>query len=221
MDVTSAASVSAAADATNRGAATNSDTFDTFLKLLTTQLKNQDPLSPLDTTEFTNQLTQFSQVEQQIRTNAGLDSLLKVSQANQAVAALNYMGKQVEARSDAIQLKDGSANILYSLPEGVFSTAITIMDSKGGVLRRITGETSAGRHEYLWDGANNSGIALPDGPYSIDVTGYDANGNALPNTLFGFSGVVDQVISEGGPIYLMVGDVPVPLESVAAVRNLL
>ena len=218
MEVTSTDN-SAAVSVTNPGAATNSQTFDTFLKLLTTQLKNQDPLSPLDTTEFTNQLTQFSQVEQQIRTNAGIDSMFKLQQANQAVAALGYIGKEIETTSDAIQLKDGSAKILYSLPEGVSSTKITIMDEHGGILRQISGDTTSGRHEYLWDGASDSGFKLPDGGYRMDVTAYDADGNAMSDTLFGFSGVVDQVISEGGPIYLMIGDVSVPIGNVATVRN--
>jgi flagellar basal-body rod modification protein FlgD len=217
MEVTATANASGGAK--NPGATSFSETFDTFLKLLTTQLKYQDPLSPMDTTEFTNQLTQFSQVEQSIRTNAGLDSLIKVSQANQAVAALGYIGKEVEAHSDAIQLQDGSATILYALPKSVTSSTITIMDDTGAVVRRITGETTAGRQEFVWDGKNESGVTMPDGAYSLKVVAYDVNGNELPDTIFGFSGVVDEVISEGGPIYLMIGDVAVPIENVAAVRN--
>ena len=215
MDITPAA----ATGAPPSGAATFAQTFDTFLKLLTTQLKYQDPLSPMDTTEFTNQLTQFSQVEQAIKTNAGLDSLIAESHANQAVTALGYIGKEVEAASDAVQLKDGVAKILYSLPAGAASTTITIMDAKGAVLRRVSGEVAPGRHEFTWDGATDSGTQLPDGSYKISVAALDASGNPLDGTLFGLAGIVDQVISEGGPIFLMIGDVPVPIENVAAVRN--
>lgn len=89
--------------------------YNNFLTLLTTQLKHQDPLSPMDTTQFVQQLVQFSQVEQSITTNKKLDSLISLSGNNQAVGALGYIGKTIESNGDTGTLADGSARFTYTL----------------------------------------------------------------------------------------------------------
>ena len=85
-----------------------SGNLDTFLKLLMTQLQNQDPTSPLDTAQFTSQLVQYSSVEQQIQTNTNLNSLLQLTQGNQVVQSASLLGKKAEVASDQLALQDGA-----------------------------------------------------------------------------------------------------------------
>ena len=121
------------------------ENFDNFLRLLTTQLKYQDPLSPMDTAEFTNQLTQFSQVEQAIKTNSKLEDLLALSQMSQALSAANFIGKEVEAKSKSVSLQNGEAEIVYALPGGVSRAVLRIIDSSGRVVRAVAPDTVRAR----------------------------------------------------------------------------
>src|SRR5262245_29800369 len=93
------------------------ENFDQFLALLTTQLKNQDPLSPMDSSEFTNQLVQFAGVEQQIATNKNLESLVTLQKSSQVMGALELMGKKVEVSGTTVPLQDKSATFVYTLPK--------------------------------------------------------------------------------------------------------
>ncbi|GEO81617.1 flagellar hook assembly protein FlgD [Pararhodospirillum oryzae] len=144
--------------------------MDTFMKLLVSQLKNQDPLSPMDSTEFTNQLVQFAQVEQQINTNANIESLLGVSANNQAALAVGYLGKYVEAESTAVSLQDGKGVFCYGLKDAATSVSVSLYDSDGTRVKTFTGETTAGLHKVVWDGMDDDGEALDDGVYTISVT---------------------------------------------------
>lgn len=193
--------------------------FDTFLKLLTTQLQYQDPLSPMDTTEFTNQLTQFSQVEQAINTNTQLKSLIALQQANQSLDALGYLGRTVEAISDSLSLNGGQATILYSLPPGAAATVLTIRDGGGGLVRAISGEISQGRHEFAWDGTNNQGTVVPDGAYQVALSAFDSEGNVIEGSLTGLVGSVGEVNTESDSVVLMIGDVPVKIDDIVAIRE--
>jgi flagellar basal-body rod modification protein FlgD len=201
------------------GNASLAENFDTFLSLLTTQLQYQDPRSPMDTTEFTNQLTQFSQVEQAIKTNSQLETLIALNQANQAVGALGYLGRTVEVASSTVNLEDGEATILYALPPGAATTVVSILDADGSLVRMINGETGPGRHEYVWDGNNEQGTQVPDGVYRIAVTALDANGDVLDGTLTGTIGRVTQVNTEDQPILLMLGEVAVGVDQIVAIRE--
>ncbi len=107
------------------------ETFDQFLTLLTTQLRYQDPLSPMDSTQFTSQLVQFAMVEQSIRTNDQLETLIGMQRNNASATALGYIGHIVEVPGDVVTLEGGHAEIAYVLDENAGSTAITITDSAG------------------------------------------------------------------------------------------
>ena len=196
------------------------ENFDNFLRLLTTQLKYQDPLSPMDTAEFTNQLTQFSQVEQAIKTNSKLEDLLALSQMSQALSAANFIGKEVEAKSKSVSLQNGEAEIVYALPGGVSRAVLRIIDSSGRVVRAVDSDTNEGRHHYTWDGKDDNGVQMPaNAIYSLSIDAIGESGDRVDGTAVGIVGVIDEVVTEGGVITLMIGEVPVDFDQIVAFRN--
>ncbi len=193
--------------------------FDTFLTLLTTQLKNQDPLSPMESAEFTNQIVAFSNLEQQIAQSDKLDNLLSAEKTLQAATAVSYLGKTIEVPLSATQLTDGNANIAYILPPGADEVTVTIFDGSGGVLQTLDGHTEEGRNALSWDGKDSFGNVLPDDTYTISVGGLDDNGDPLEDISVIFSGVAEDVLTEAGETFLRVGNVAVALNDVIGVRE--
>lgn len=156
--------------------------LNTFLKILTTQLQNQDPLAATDVNQFTQQLVQFSGVEQQINTNTKLDQLLNVSNNNGVSALLNYVGKYVEAPATdgKIALQDGKTALSYSLPATARSATITITDSTGQPVATLNGSTRMGKQTVTWDGTKTTGSSKAvDGIYNMRITAVDMAGNAM------------------------------------------
>src|SRR5690348_563658 len=148
--------------------------FTTFLQLLTTQLKNQDPLSPLDTNQFTQQLVEFAQVEQQMKSNDQLSSLVSLEKSAQATTALAYVGATVVVDGSTAQLTNGTAN--WSLNVTKPSTAtITIKDSAGQNVYTGTVAVNPGTQNFTWNGRGNDGRLWPDGAYTLTATAVDAN----------------------------------------------
>lgn len=173
------------------------ENFDTFLTMLTVQLKNQDPLSPMDSTEFTNQLVQFSAVEQQIAANKNLENLISVTQTNTKAQAISYIGHTIETagtvlplqggsetETDTIALSNSSATFKYTLDSTSDSTAIRIKDHDGNVVRTLSGETSSGSHEITWDGLDASNEKVADGNYTVEVVGTKANGSTFAGKVY-------------------------------------
>lgn len=153
-----------------------SDNYDTFLVLLTAQLQNQDPLAPMDSTQFTQQLVQFSQVEQQIRTNEQLEGLVGQYQTASAGAALSYLGKDAIIEADETYLAGGSANWAYRLPATAEEMTIKVKDASGRVIYQTTSAPrTGGEHLFSWDGTKSDGTTATDGVYqiSIEATGED------------------------------------------------
>lgn len=174
--------VSAVANAASQASADRtrlSDNYDTFLVLLTSQLQNQDPLSPMDSAQFTQQLVQFSQVEQQIRTNEQLESLLSSYNAAAAGTALSYLGRSAVIASDTTNLVGGQAQWNYSLAADANDVAITVKDARGRIVRQAEGERAQGAHSFSWDGRDFYGNTLPDGVYSLSVTARDEAGESI------------------------------------------
>ncbi len=148
--------------------------FTTFLQLLTTQLKNQNPLDPLDTNQFTQQLVQFAQVEQQMKSNDQLASLVSLEKSAQATTALAYVGATVVVDGSTAQLTGGAAN--WSLNVTKPSTAtITIKNSTGQNVFTGTLAVNPGTQNYTWNGRGNDGRVWPDGAYTLTATAVDAN----------------------------------------------
>lgn len=152
-------------------AASLANNFDTFLTLLTAQLQNQDPLAPMDSTQFTEQLVQFSQVEQQIRTNQQMESLVGQFQAASASAALSYLGKDAIIEADETYLASGEANWAYVLPDGgADSVKITVRDSAGRAVYTTEDQPmTEGEHLFTWNGVKTNGETAADGVYTIEI----------------------------------------------------
>jgi flagellar basal-body rod modification protein FlgD len=156
--------------------------FNTFLNMLTTQLKHQDPLSPMDSTQFTSQLVQYSSVEQQINANSNLEKLITLQQANSTSQAISYLNQNVEISSDKIPLQDSSASYSYTLPSTAKDCKVEIKNSAGTVVYSTTGETASGRHDVTWNGKDSSDKQLDDGIYTLVVTATDNDKKALAVT---------------------------------------
>ena len=138
------------------------DNFQTFLTLLTTQLQNQNPLDPLDTNQFTQQLVQFAGVEQQLKSNDQLKSLVDLGKATQATQALIYVGNNVSVDGSTAQFKTSAT---WNLLADKDSTAtVNITNSAGNVVYTGKYTLKSGNGTFVWDGKGNDGISIPQGP---------------------------------------------------------
>lgn len=193
--------------------------FDTFLKLLTTQLQNQDPLNPTDTNQFTQQLVEFSQVEQQINTNDNLKTLINQGASQTGAYAVSYLGKSVTVTNGNAPLSNGNATWNYNLGAQAALTALTVTDANGNVVFTAPGETAAGSHEFTWNGQNSSGTQLPDGVYTLHVTAASPGGATVTSTVSS-TGVVNEVDMTSGTPRLLIGPMAISLSDVAGVSTI-
>ncbi|CUW37241.1 putative Flagellar hook capping protein flgD [Magnetospirillum sp. XM-1] len=220
-----AANTAAAATGSAAGKATLGSNFNTFLTMLTTQLKHQDPLSPMDSTQFTNQLVQFSSVEQQINANSNLEKLIKLQQSAQTSQGINYLGQTVEVSGTDLPLQDGAASLTYTLPKEARDVKIVIKDSSGKQVDSITGETAAGTHNLSWNGKDASGTQLSDGRYSISVTATATDGTSITttSTTFGRVTKVTNDATNGTTLVMGAGtkgnDISLAMDKVVSVKD--
>jgi flagellar basal-body rod modification protein FlgD len=195
-----------------------SGNFSTFLTLLTTQLKNQDPTSPMDSNTFTQQLVMYSQVEQQIDTNTNLKTLISQGTSNAAAVTNGYLGKNVSITNGNASLSGGTANWTYNLATDAAGTQLSITDATGKIVYTGAGETAAGNHSFSWDGKDINGNQLADGTYKLAVTASDAAGSAVTSTVAS-AGTVSQIDLTGTAPQLMIGNMEVGVGDIAAVSN--
>jgi flagellar basal-body rod modification protein FlgD len=195
-----------------------SGNFSTFLTLLTTQLKNQDPTSPMDSNQFTQQLVMYSQVEQQISTNDNLKTLISQGSSNASAMTTGYLGKKVSVLNGKASLTGGSATWTYNLASASAGTQLTITDSHGKAVYTGAGKTTAGNSNFTWDGKDNNGNQLADGTYTLTVTAADSNGNTIDSSVAS-AGTVTQIDMTVSPPKLIVGNMEVDVSDVAAVAN--
>jgi flagellar basal-body rod modification protein FlgD len=211
----------AATDAANKAATAqttlNSDKTQ-FLTLLTAQLKNQDPLSPMDSTKFTNQLVQFSAVEQQISINSNLATMISLAQQGMMANSVNYIGKAIQATADSAPLQNGQLAASYTLKTDSKNTVIAITDSTGKTVHTEVGSTKAGTFGISWDGKDPNGNQLPDGAYGVTITALGADGKPVDvsTTVYG---AVTSVTNDptNNTTTLNMGNVKVPLNKVISI----
>lgn len=194
-----------------------SSNFGDFLNLLMTQLKNQDPSSPLDTNQFTSELVQFSSVEQQINTNSSLTQLIQLTQAGEVMQASAMTGKQVTVSSDHVPLQNGAGTIQFTTPAAE-PVAIAIYNDSGAQLYDAALTSVKGQNTFTWSGTDSSGNTVPDGSYKVAVIGGNADGStsALP---FSVVGTATGVLSQSTGMQLELGALTVPFSAVQSVGN--
>ncbi|MCC7015713.1 MAG: flagellar hook assembly protein FlgD [Rhodospirillales bacterium] len=195
------------------------DDLNKFLNLLVTQLKHQDPLDPMDATEFTSQLVQFASVEQQIHQNANLEKLIALQQGSQISSLVNYIGMNVEAAGQKMPLEGGSARFTYTLPANVAKSNVNIVNGAGISVYSSDTALTAGKHGFAWDGRDKNGVLQPDGDYTAVVTAQDRDGKILPveHTVFGH---VTGATAEGGNVSLFMGqNILVPMDQIKSVTQ--
>jgi flagellar basal-body rod modification protein FlgD len=214
----SASSASTTAQVGQSALMSLSGNFSTFLHMLMTQLQNQDPTSPLDSNQFTQELVEFSGVEQQINTNNSLTQLIQLTQAGELMQGSGLTGKQITVQSSQIPLQNGSGAVQFTAPSAE-PVAIAITDSLGQQVRDVALSANAGQNNWNWDGTDNAGKSLPDGAYNVAVIGANQDGStsALPFTVTGTVTGVQGTASNG--MQLMLGKLPVSFGDVRSMGD--
>ncbi len=205
---------------TNSGTAsvardTLASNFTTFLQLLTTQLKNQNPLDPLDTNQFTQQLVQFAQVEQQLKSNDQLSALVSLQQTAQSTQALGFVGHTVAIDGQTARLTNGQAGWSFNSPKPAAAT-INILNSTGATVYSGTFSLNTGVQNFVWDGRNTSGTLQPDGEYKMTISAKDAAGQNV-SVSTEIQGIVDSVDLSQNPPILNVGGTDYTLDKIKRV----
>ena len=164
-----------------------------FLKLLVTQLKNQDPLKPMDNTAFVAELAQFSQLDQSTKQVQLLEKSIAQQTDSMQYTLLPMIGRNVQVEGSLIDLNNGPAKLTYALEREASTVRVTIQDKQGKAIRILDlGAQSAGKQEVQWDGRNQNGLLMPNGTYQYQVLAKDAKGGAVvaaPSSVLKISGV--------------------------------
>jgi len=218
--VSSSTSTTPAQSVAGLGAQSLAGNFDTFLQLLTTQLQNQDPLDPLDTSQFTQQLVEFASVEQQINTNTNLQSLIALQQASEATSALQLVGETVTVNGSTAALSNATDSpATWSISSPSPATAnVTITNSSGQLAYSGTLSLNAGQQSFSWSGQGSNGGTWPDGSYTLSVQAAGANGQPVTVTTQ-VEGVVSGVNVSQNPPTITVGGQNVPISQIQSITH--
>ncbi|KPH62777.1 MULTISPECIES: flagellar hook assembly protein FlgD [Novosphingobium] len=179
--------------------------YNLFLKLLTTQMTNQDPLDPMDTSEYTQQLVQYSQVEQSIQQTGKLEDILSQLTSQQMAQASSYIGREARFDSPVAGLGSAPAHWTYYVDGTPSTITATIKDSSGTVVNTVTLDPTT-QGSYEWDGTKADGTKAADGAYTLSITATNAAGNALDTTINSVA-IVDDVVTDGTNIMLGVNGI--------------
>lgn len=177
--------------ASEKAAAEAGLNFNTFLTMLSVQLQNQDPLNPMDGTQFTEQLATFSSLEQQIQSNTYLEKLAEANDFSQQALAVSYIGKDALVEG-SVTATDGESEIVlnYTLDSGAASTTIELVDASGTKVATLEGTNYVGRNEVIWDSTGDDGQPVDAGYYKMYITSYDAEGTAVSSQAYTYGRIV-------------------------------
>lgn len=194
---------------------------DDFLTILLAQLKHQDPLDPMEGTEFIDSITRLSSVEQDINQNNNLEKILAALSSDNSTfgSPVSYLDRSVEFESQAFELKGGEAEFSYELDESPNEVFVTIQDVNGNVIRSTSeGGNDIGVNTIKWDGKDDTGNDVPEGAYfaTVDFTLDGTNFTQVPTRSFG---VVTGAFHEGDEVTLLIGDIKVKLEDVVSIKT--
>jgi flagellar basal-body rod modification protein FlgD len=192
--------------------------FQSFLTLLTTQLQNQNPLSPLDTNQFTQQLVEFAGVQQQLNTNDSLATLVSLQQTAQSTQALGFVGKTAVVSGSTAALTDSTATWQLSVPTAS-TVNITIANSTGQNVFTGSYSVAAGNNQpFTWNGQGSDGTQEPDGSYTMTATAKDASNNTVAITT-AIQGVVNSVDLTQSPPLLSIGGQTYTVNQIQSIVN--
>jgi len=217
LEVNPFSTVSAVSQATADRTALGGN-LDTFLQLLITQLQNQDPLDPVDTNQFTQQLVQFTEAEQTIKTNQNLEKLINVSAASTITNVVGYIGKEVTGSGAISDLQNGVATWQYSTPAASDDALFTVSDSDGNIVFAQNQSIAAGAGTFVWNGQTSGGGIAPAGSYQLSLRAKDLAGNLLDAST-SFTGIVDGVDMSGSEVVLTSGNRTIKLDEVTSIRS--
>jgi flagellar basal-body rod modification protein FlgD len=190
-----------------------SSNFNDFLSLLLTQVKNQDPTSPTDTTQFTTELVQFTGVQQQVATNSNLNQLISLQQTSQVLQSSDLVGHHASVQASQITLQSSTGQVSFTGTAGE-PVAVAVVDSSGNVLRDASITANAGTNSWTWNGLDNSGNQVPDGAYRIALETAPAGGGTPTAVPYTVQGVTTGVSTNGTTTMLQLGALSVPLSAV-------
>jgi len=187
---------------------------DAFLRLFITQLKNQNPLEPMDNTEFISQLAQFTALEQTTNMSKAFQRFLNSQESFSKLQAASLVGKNAVVSGKYVNLKSGSADTIVFNLESNTPVTLEIYDADGNLLRREDlGYLEAGIHSYVWDGRDDEGTLMPDGTYTYKLLGIDEYGNQVE--LGGLEGgKVEAVQFLNGEVYVVINGIKYPISSI-------
>jgi flagellar basal-body rod modification protein FlgD len=191
--------------------------FQDFLGMLMTQLQNQDPTSPMDTNQFTQELVEFSGVEQQINANSNLTQLIQLTQSGQVEQSASIVGHQVAINSSDLALQKGSGGISFTVP-AAGPVEIGIYDANGSKIADTVVSAAQGSNNWTWNGQDGNGVQLPDGSYqvAVDAAGTGGAPTAVPFTVLATATGVQQTASG---LQLELGSTSVPFSALQSVLN--
>lgn len=188
--------------------------FQQFLTLLTTQLQNQDPLSPMDSTEFTNQLVQFAQVEQSINQNQKLDDLVALQLSSISSVALGYVGLDISYLSAEMGY-DGETpvDITYALASEAVTSKVNVYDEEGVLVYSADAPKNTGTNTFTWNGTKTNGDPVEKGTYTVKIDALDKNNKPIENSTV-VTGHVRGIETQNGVVYVLVGDRAVMISNI-------
>lgn len=221
---TSSSTSSAGTTAANAAGLTSSQSlagnFDTFLQLLTTQLQNQDPLDPMDSNSFTQELVEFASVEQQVNMNTNMQTLISMQQTTEETSAMQLMGANVSVNGNVAALSNAtstSAQWTFSSPSPATAN-VTITSSSGQVAFTGTVSLNAGSNTYTWNGQGANGVTWPDGNYTMAINATGANGQPVTVTT-AVQGTISAVNVSQNPPQITVGGQSYPVSAIQSINS--
>ena len=219
MDLTAISSSNAASGAAKTARTGLGEDLNTFLTMLTTQLKNQDPTNPMDTHQMTAQLVDFANVEQQIAQNQNLEDLVRLQSNNAEFGALNYIGRSIQIEGNETYVTPKGTTWGYQIDRAAASVDLHVMNAKGRSVYSETGNlTNSIRHQFSWDAKDGKGNILEPGNYSLMVIAKDVSGKAIDSTVDSIGLVSGIKSNTTGPSLLLGKDIEVALSEIMKIK---
>ena len=194
--------------------------FDTFLQLLTTQLQNQNPMDPLDTNQFTQQLVEFASVEQQVNMNTNLQTLISLQHTAEATSAMQLIGLNAAVKSNTAVLSNATgspATWSFSVPSPA-TGQLSITNASGQTVFSGAGTLNPGNQTFTWNGQGNNGITWPDGNYTMSINATGANGQPV-TIATQVQGTISGIDLSQNPAQVVIGGQDYPISAIQSISR--